>query len=93
MSKRIILGALLTDRCKEAPAFQEVITQFGCNIKTRIGLHNVAETSCSTAGLILLEMFGDEERLNQLEDIIRHMEGILVQKMVFEEPPTAHEHV
>lgn len=93
MAKRIILGVLLTDRCKEAPAFQEVITQFGCNIKTRIGLHNVSENACSTSGLILLEMFGDEERINQLEDILRHMEGIIVQKMVFDEQAETHPHV
>ncbi len=47
MAKRIILGALLTDRFKEATAFQEVLTKFGCNIKTRIGLHNVTENACS----------------------------------------------
>ncbi len=85
MGKRIVLGAHLTDRCKEAPAFQEVITQFGCNIKTRIGLHNAGDGFCSGAGLILLEMIGDENRINELEDILRHMQGIEVQKMVFEE--------
>ena len=85
MSKRIVLGVLLTNRLKEAPAFQELITQYGCSIKTRIGLHNVSDTQCSTAGLILLEMFGDEAPILELEDKLRHMEGLKVQKMVFEE--------
>ena len=85
MGKRIVLGAHLTDRCKDAPAFQETITQFGCNIKTRIGLHNAGDGFCSGAGLILLEMIGEEDRINELEDVLRHMEGIEVQKMVFGE--------
>ena len=85
MDKRIILGIQLTNRMNDAPSFQEVITQFGCNIKTRIGLHNADGSICSGAGLILLEMFGDEDRINQLEDILRHTEGIKVQKMVFAE--------
>ncbi|MDH7481621.1 MAG: hypothetical protein QHH26_06555 [Armatimonadota bacterium] len=89
MAKRIILGALLTDRFKEALAFQEVLTKFGCNIKTRIGLHNVTENACSNSGLILLEMFGDEKQINQLEDTLRQIDGIVVQKMVFEEPDGA----
>jgi len=93
MARRIILGALLTDRCREAPAFQAALTRFGCNIKTRIGLHNVSENACSSAGLILLEMFGDEDRISHLEDVLRNMEGIVVQKMVFEEPdPAIHSH-
>lgn len=85
MANRIVLGAHLTNRCKDAPAFQELITQFGCNIKTRIGLHAVADNFCSGAGLILLEMIGEEDRINQLEDLLRHTEGIEVQKMVFSE--------
>lgn len=85
MSKRIVLGVLLTNRLQEAPKFQELITQYGCNIKTRIGLHNVSDSLCSVAGLILLEMFGEETCIQELEDKLRHFEGLVVQKMVFEE--------
>lgn len=85
MEKRIVLGIHITNRMNDAPAFQEVITQFGCNIKTRIGLHNADDSICSGAGLILLEMIGDEARIKKLEDILRQKEGIEIQKMVFAE--------
>ena len=85
MTKRIIFGVHLTNRLTEAPAFQQLITQYGCNIKTRIGLHNVAGDVCATAGLILLEMYGDEAKTNELEQKLKAFEGIEFKKMVFSE--------
>jgi len=85
MGKRIIFGVHLTNRLTEAPAFQQLITQYGCNIKTRIGLHNVADGVCATAGLILLEMYGDESKTNELEQKLTAFEGVEFQKMVFSE--------
>jgi hypothetical protein len=85
MAKRIVIGAYLTNRLQEASAFQELITQYGCNIKARIGLHEVSDGLCSTGGLILLDMIGDESRILELEDRLRLIEGIKVQKLVFEE--------
>ena len=85
MRKRIVLGVHLSNRMTEAPPFQELITQYGCNIRTRIGLHDVADGYCSMAGLILLDMIGEEERINELETKLKTFEGLDVQKMVFTE--------
>ncbi len=85
MKKRIVLGVHLSNRITEAPPFQELITQYGCNIRTRIGLHDVADGYCSTAGLILLDMVGDEACINELEMKLKEFEGLDVQKMVFTE--------
>lgn len=84
MSKRIVLGVLIHERTKHAPEFQQIITQYGCNIKTRIGLHEVADNVCSPNGLIILEMYGDESPIAELERKLRALEGFEVQKMVFE---------
>ena len=85
MAKRIILGVQITDRVKEALEVQSLLTQYGCNIKTRLGLHEVSDTSCSTKGLLLLEMFGEESRAYELEEKLKSLEGVYCQKMVFEE--------
>ena len=52
----IILGVHITDRLKNAVDVQKVFTEFGCNIKTRVGLHDVGEqrlrpraASCSSS--------------------------------------------
>jgi hypothetical protein len=83
MEKRIVLGVLIRNRAKHAPEFQEIITQYGCNIKSRIGLHEVADNACSPNGLILLDMYGDEAPVLELEGKLKELEGFDVQKMVF----------
>lgn len=85
MSKRTVVGVLLTERVKTAPDVQKVFTDFGCNIKSRIGLHEAADGSCSPSGLILLEMASDETKIMEMEEKLKSFEGVKVQKMVFED--------
>ena len=82
----LIFGIHITDRVHKAPDVQKVLTQYGCNIKSRIGLHHVDNNVCSPRGLILLEMYGDEAICYELAEKLSAMEGVEVQKMVFEHP-------
>ena len=86
MQERIIVGVNLLDRIHEAPEFQKILTDYGCNIKTRLGLHEVDEKMCSTSGLILLELFGDDRRCQELIQKLEAFEQIEVRKMVFTRP-------
>ena len=54
----IILGIHIGDRLKKAADVQKVFTEYGCNIKTRIGLHDVDDRACSPSGVVLIEFFG-----------------------------------
>ena len=81
--KHLIFGIHITNRYQKVPSVQEVLTEYGCHIKTRIGLHHVDENFCSPAGLILVEMFGDEARCHEMADKLAAIPGIEVQKMVF----------
>jgi hypothetical protein len=80
----LIYGVHVTDRATQVPQVQKYLTEYGCNIKTRIGLHRVDEQSCSTRGLILLEMFGDLAICGELKVKLAALEGIEVQEMIFE---------
>lgn len=84
MDKIRILGMYVSNRMKEATRLQEVMTEYGCYIKTRLGLHEVTEDFCSSTGLIILELFGDLEKQEGLEKSLKEIEGIEVQKMVFQ---------
>jgi hypothetical protein len=84
MAKRCVLGLMVTNRVENAPQVQKVLTEFGCNIKSRIGLHEVTENLCSPAGLILLELFGDESECAAAEAKLRDIKGLQVQKMLFD---------
>lgn len=85
MRKRIILGVQVTNRVKNALQVQEILTKYGCNIKTRLGLHEVTEAVCSTIGLLILEMYGKPSEIREMESRLKAVQGVVVKKMVFEE--------
>jgi hypothetical protein len=84
MKKRFIFGLLVTNRVQNAPEVQKVLTQYGCNIKTRIGLHEATENACAPEGLILIELFGGDQISAEFEDKLLAIKGLQVKKMVFE---------
>jgi hypothetical protein len=83
MNDHIILGIHVSDRLKNAVDVQKVFTEYGCNIKTRIGLHDVDERSCSPSGVVLIEFFGSEDEATAMVARLDAVEGVGVQKMVF----------
>ena len=86
MTSHTILGVHVTDRLRRAQDVQKVFTDFGCNIKTRLGLHEVGESACGPNGLVLLEVVGPDADLAQMEARLAAIEGLEVQKMVFVHP-------
>jgi len=83
MEEKRILGVLITDRKKEAGEVQKVLTKFGCSIKTRLGLHEASDETCSNEGLILLELTGDYKEMDKLEKELESIEGTETKKMTF----------
>jgi len=83
MAKKIILGVQVTDRHDCAPAVQKVLTQYGCSIRTRLGLHEVSGEFCSTVGLLILDTCGPEKEIKAFEAALKEISGVTVKKMVF----------
>lgn len=66
MRKNVLL-VLTENRKSIAIDIQKILTDYGCIIKTRLGLHESADvSSCSNAGLIILELIGKEEEQKDL---------------------------
>jgi len=82
--KRMVFGIQVTNRAKNAGQVQKILTDYGCNIRTRIGLHEVDDKVCSPSGLILLELYGKEQDILKMEETLKAIDGVIVQKMVFE---------
>ncbi len=85
MPKRIILGIHISSRVEEVPSVQKVLTEYGCYIKTRLGLHEVSDSTCSPTGLLILEMHGDEAKIAEMHQKLQAMAGVTVKDMVFDE--------
>jgi len=83
VKKHIILGVHITDRLRRATAVQKVFTDYGCHIKTRLGLHETGENFCSPNGLVLLEVVGPDKIAREMQQKLGAIRGIEVQRMVF----------
>ena len=83
MSK-VILGFVLHQRVKSAAKVQELLTAYGCEINTRIGLHVASADTCSPQGLILLEFRDEaEQKAEAFERELKEIADVEVQKMIF----------
>lgn len=58
-----ILGVKIENRLENAVEFQKIITKYGCEIRTRIGLHSASDDVCLNYGIVLLEVLGEAELL------------------------------
>jgi hypothetical protein len=76
-----IFGVHISKRVESVPAVQAVLTKYGCNIRTRLGIHDADSTSCSPSGLLVVDVFGAE-----VEDFYKELqavEGVDLQRMDF----------
>ena len=81
--KHQILGVHITERLSKAGAVQAVFTEFGCNIRTRVGLHDTDGAVCSPSGVVLLDVIGPESECDALAGRLSAIDGVEVQRMVF----------
>jgi hypothetical protein len=82
MSKadHIIYAIHVTDRLHQVGEVQRLLTEYGCHIKTRLGLH---ESSAAPNGLLLLEMVGEAKRCQELFDKLNAITGIEAKSVTF----------
>ncbi len=83
MDQIIILGIYVKERSKNSLTVQNLLTKYGCSIKTRIGLHEVSGEFCSNSGLILLELTGNMSEIENLERDLKSIDDIEINKMTF----------
>ena len=78
MEKSIML-VLLKNRRESAAAVQQALTDMGCFIKTRLGLHDGTPEQCTNTGLIILELVGNQQEKTGLYDRLKEIPDVSVQ--------------
>ena len=63
-----ILGLLITDRIKEAGKVQQVLSSHSNIIRSRLGFHELSNSSCSRSGVVLVQLTGIPEEWDKLEN-------------------------
>ena len=75
-----ILGLKLINRSENAIELHNIITEFGCAIKTRIGLHKTDTFSCDENGIIILELVDNKSAI-LLENALLGIDNLTLSKM------------
>lgn len=60
-----IIGISIDNRTNNSIKLQEILTKYGCLIKTRIGLHDMGEYKCLNYGIVLIEVV---DKINEIYD-------------------------
>lgn len=71
-----IIGLRVDHRHANALNLQKVLTEFGCNIKLRVGLHETSEEFCSDDGVIMLQACGDKATIDRMMESFNALEGV-----------------
>ncbi len=74
--KKSILLILIGNRKESAVKVQQILTGWGCTIKTRLGLHDGVLDNCSDSGLLILEICGTDEQNNELARKVSVLPGV-----------------
>jgi len=81
MSCSTIMAIVQENRTETAVKVQDVLTNYGCYIRVRLGLNDSAVDHCSNRGMILLQLCGEklsvadfEKELTAIPDVkVKHM--------------------
>jgi len=73
---RNILIITVEKRKKTAHTVQNILTEWGCRIKTRLGIHDGVLDDCSNKGLIILELVGETKDHLELARKLDLLEGV-----------------
>lgn len=78
-----IMAIKINGRIANAPHVQEILTKYGCNIKTRVGFHETNEDQCSTDGILILQLFGKEDDILSMFTELQKLDGVLPKMIEF----------
>jgi hypothetical protein len=76
-----IVGILIERNHDVIVEVQKILTAYGCNIRTRLGVNEIFFGE--PAGLIILELKGDEKQRHLLEEELKALQRVHVRTMVF----------
>lgn len=78
MEKTVLL-VLINDRKDSAITVQKILTDWGCTIKTRLGIHDGTLDNCSNSGLLILDIVGEKEKNDEMTRKLNLVKGVKAQ--------------
>jgi len=72
MTYKVVL-IKIDHRSSEATKVQGILTQYGCSIKVRLGLHEVSKDFCANDGLVVLEI---DAATSELDEMLKALNAV-----------------
>ncbi|MGI6326583.1 MAG: hypothetical protein ACOX1U_06410 [Saccharofermentanales bacterium] len=82
MNDHNIMLIKVSQRLHSAERLQKVLTDYGCSIKTRLGLHE-ADDVCGTDGLIILQLVKGDSDLTDFQAKLNELDGVIAKLITF----------
>ena len=83
MNYNTIMAVKLKKRSDLAAEIQEILTDHGCIIAARMGLHEI-ENGCRQDGLITLFLDGSQERIDDLKNNLNAYKNVRAKTLSLE---------
>jgi hypothetical protein len=71
-------------RHQSAVNAQKILTEWGCLIKTRLGLHDTVGENCSETGTLFLELVGEKVKQEEMARKLNVLPGVNAQLITIE---------
>ena len=72
------------NRVETAVKVQDVLTQYGCHIRIRLGVHDSNPGECTNTGMILLQVCGGDDVARNLEQELLAIPNVKVKYMMLD---------
>jgi len=79
-----IVAIVQDNRVETATKVQDVLTNYGCHIRVRLGLHDAHIDECTNSGIILLQMCADQKVVSEFEHDIKSIPHVGIQHMTIQ---------
>ena len=82
MNDSTIMAILIDKRTDAAPEVQKILTEHGCIIKTRLGMHE--SSTCADEGMIILDLTANNSEVDALDAQLNSVAGVKVKSMLLD---------
>ena len=82
--QQAIMVVKISERKENSIKVQETLSEFGCAIKTRLGLHEAGDR-CSSEGLLVLQLCGEKKDFEGLGTALNEIDGVKAKLVDFDE--------
>ncbi len=69
------------NRVETASSVQDILTNYGCHIRVRLGLHDADHDQCTNSGIILLQMCADQKVIAEFEQELNRVPNVKTKYM------------